>query len=333
MVVPIARIHELYRAEHCQLQAAGRPVDHATILQGLRTAVHLELREQHAFDGASSTWEQAGIDIKEAGRWRDPALPPPPRAMTVPPAAPAPFRCPTVLSGLAIPDDFPAVAFEGAYQQALPEVVRVEQFVGAWRGMAYRFKACTENAEMFARLVAQHGSNTSAEGRFAQDREMFEFHVNGYSALECLFYGIHFTAELIDPAHFDVTNLRRITPGNTVDLFTKHFAGEAITSALTETFHSEDWNDWGELRNLLAHRITSGRIVQLSTRPAPAVADQWLSARAAPAPRALPNIVVVPRTLPPLAITEDGLIPRRRWLANRYEIILSAAHPFIAEHL
>ena len=46
-----------------------------TILQGVRTLVHLELREKHGFDGAEpGLWDRVAVAIKAADRWRDPTV-------------------------------------------------------------------------------------------------------------------------------------------------------------------------------------------------------------------------------------------------------------------
>lgn len=298
--------------------------------------MHLELRENHAFDPSiQDTWEQAGLDIKAAGRWRDPMDAGPPRALRAAPSPVSSFRCPTLLGELTIPDDFPSAAFEGAYLQAISDVVHVQQFVGSWMGMAYRFKACTDNADSFAQLVAAHGSNVSTDLRFAQDREMFEFHVNGLSAFECLFYAMYFTAELVLPAHFPVDDPQKITPHTTIGLFDTHFPGERLTNALRDIVYTEDYDDWAHLRNILAHRIASGRTVTLtmagSTQHVPPA--RWHAAIPSPPPRKPHKIPHAPRTLAPLVIEETGLLPRRKWLATHFEVVLSAAHEFIAQRV
>ena len=331
-MITAARIQQIYESEKTRLEATNEAT-HKTILQGVRTLVHLELREKHGFDGAEpGLWDRVAVAIKAADRWRDPTVPHSPRPMITPTPGPAPHLCPFLVPGLALPDDFPAGPFEGTYIHALEDVVHTEQFLGAWTGMAFRFKACAENAEAFADLFRRHGSNPPFEQRYQQDREMFEFHANGYGALDCLFYGMYFVAELVKPAEFDVSDLKKITAKATADLFDKHFAGEPLTVALHETFYCEDYADWGELRNILAHRIASGRIIHFYGVGAniPPVPNRWTSARPAAAkathaPRA--------RALPPLVISEHGLVPRRKWLAERMAVVLSVAHQFVAKHL
>jgi hypothetical protein len=329
-MITSARIQALYASERTRLAATGEDT-HKTILQGLRSLVHGELRAQHGLDGADpKLWDEVAVAIRTAGLWRDPNLARGSRPKVTPPPAPAPYRCPFVASGLAVPDDFPAGAFEGTYVHALNDVVHTEQFTGAWLGMAYRFRACAENGEAFAALFRTHGSNPPLEHRYAQDREMFEFHANGYGALDCLFYGMYFVAELVRPADFDVTVPRKITAQETTRLFDKHLRGEPLAVALHETYASQDCADWSELRNILAHRIASGRIIQLSTAgaTAPSPPDRWTSARPSPTK---PGYSA--RVIPPLQITEHGLVPRRRWLAGRMDAVLSAAHEFVVKHL
>jgi len=326
-----ARIQSLYASEKTRLAATGEDT-HKTILQGLRTLVHLELRSHHGADGADPrVWEQAAVAIRAAGLWRDPGVPLGSRPKVTPTPGPTPYRCPFVTPGLAVPDDFPAGPFEGTYLHALDDIIYLEQFTGAWHGMAYRFKAAAENAAAFAELFRAHGSNPpSFEPRYAQDREMFEFHANGYGALDCLFYGMYFVAELVKPADFDVSVLLKITAQETTRLFDKHFIGDPLTVALHDTFFSQDYADWGELRNILAHRIASGRIVYMSMQGAttPPPPNRWTSARPAPA-----KLGYSARTLPSLEITEKALVPRRAWLAGRMDAVLSAAHEFAAKHL
>jgi hypothetical protein len=126
------------------------------------------------------------------------------------------------------------------------------------------------------------------------------------------------------------TDLRSITAKGTTKLFEKHFPGEPLTATLHDTFYSEDYADWSELRNILAHRIASGRTVHMTMQGAttPPPPNRWTSVRPAPA---RPGYSA--RVLPPLEITEQGLVPRRRWLASRMDAVLSAAHEFVAKHL
>jgi hypothetical protein len=214
-MIPSARIHTLYASEKTRLAATGEDT-HKTLLQGLRTLVHGELCSHHGADRADPrVWEQAAVAIRAAGLWRDPAVVRGSRPRVTPLPGPAPYRCRFVVSDLAVPDDFPAGPFEGAYLHALDDIIHTEQFTGAWIGMAYRFRSCAENAEAFAALFKEHGSNPPFEQRYAQDREMFEFHANGYGALDSLFYGMYFVAELVKPEDFDVGNLRKITAAET----------------------------------------------------------------------------------------------------------------------
>ena len=330
-MITSAKIQQLYASEKNRLAATGEDT-HKTLVQGLRTLVYGELCTHHGADRADPrVWEQAAVAIRAAGLWRDPSAVRGSRPKVTPPPGSAPYRCPFVASGLAVPDDFPAGPFEGTYLHALDDIIYPEQFTGAWHGMVYRFKASAENADAFAELFRVHGSNPpSFEPRYAQDREMFEFHANGYGALDCLFYGVYFVAELVKPADFDVTDLRKITAKGTTKLFDRYFPGEPLTAALHDTFYSEDYADWSDLRNILAHRIASGRIVYMTTQGSttPPPPNRWTSARPAPAK---PGYSA--RVLPPLEITEQGLVPRRKWLAGRMDAVLSAAHEFVAKHL
>src|ERR1019366_5409029 len=117
-MITSARIQQLHASEKQRLATAGEDT-HKTILQGLRTLVHGELRSQHGLDGADPrVWEQAAVAIRAAGLWRDPSLARGSRPKVTPPPGPAPYRCPFVASGLAVPDDFPAGPFEGTYLHA-----------------------------------------------------------------------------------------------------------------------------------------------------------------------------------------------------------------------
>jgi hypothetical protein len=327
-MITSARIHAMYAAEKARLDATSEGT-HKTILQGLRTLVHGELRYVHG-QPDTKLWATAAAAIREAGLWHDPAIPRGSRPKVIPTPGPAPCPCASLAPGLVLPADFPAGPFEGTYQHALDDIIHTEEFTGAWLGMAYRFKACTESAETFAALLAQHGSNPPFEQRYAQDREKFEFFANGLSALECTFFGMHFLAELVKPAEFPVSNPRGIKPEPTIVLFHNHFPGELLTDELHATFYSQDYLDWSDLRNLLMHRIAAGRTIQISSAGARVALppDRWTSARLS-----TPKPTHSPRTLPELEISANAFLLRRAWLSHRMTAILSAAHDFAVKYL
>src|SRR5690348_3104959 len=97
-------------------------------------------------------------------------------------------------AGIAMPDDFPSAQYVAVHERfhasRVPDrqiptlgLGAVEErrrwFGGAWTAVAWRFRACADHDEAFTRSVARHGNVPAMEERYLQERELFNFFMNG----------------------------------------------------------------------------------------------------------------------------------------------------------
>jgi hypothetical protein len=101
----------------------------------------------------------------------------------------------------------------------------------------------------------------------------FYFFVSGLAAIESCVYGLFAIASIVDSATFPMTkekDLRAITVKRTAPIFNSHaqFNNEPITQTLTHLTDTmkthplyKAFDAWEQRRNLLAHRVSPGRLL------------------------------------------------------------------------
>ena len=170
--------------------------------------------------------------------------------------------------GIVMPKDFEATAYESVHARINAnqntESDTWQQYAGAWNAVAYRFLSVTESDKMFTKSIKRYGDAPKQPERYYQERELFSFFVNGLATIESLCYGLFAIGSMLNPQEFPTNtakDLRLISPERTAGQFAKAFQGEGITFALQHLIATQEFRDWKEIRNVLAHRTSPGRLI------------------------------------------------------------------------
>lgn len=148
------------------------------------------------------------------------------------------------------------------YESTCP--AKVANVNGGFTGVLYRFAACAEHDEAFTEHAKIHSVWPPHDQRYFQERHLFEFFVNGQSALECLCYAFFSLGFIADPPTFPMStdqNLRSISPERTRDNFNSAFPGSLLAVKLGLAVSSTEYKEWKEARNVLSHRTHPGRVL------------------------------------------------------------------------
>jgi hypothetical protein len=179
-----------------------------------------------------------------------------------------PDRLPLSTLGIVMPEEFNSVLYETIYshvktrQSDFPDPYR--QFAGGWKALAYRFRSCAEHSRAFTKSIRQVGTAPVPEKRYLQEVELFYFFVSGLAAVESFSYALFAILTMLDSLTFPMVtakNKRDISPTYMLGrLKNSRFSSEDITKALEEITSDSIYERWKEIRNVLAHRSSPGRI-------------------------------------------------------------------------
>jgi hypothetical protein len=212
-----------------------------------------------------------------------------------------------------LPEDFPKEPYLAIQKrvsvdlgEAHPEARR--EFAGGWNALRYRYLACSEHDRDFTDLIRKHQADPD---RYGQERALYCFFVTGQSAIESLCYGLYAIASVLRPDEFPVRdqNLKDIKWNHTAQLFRSSFPGETLTTALAELVNSSEFKAWRDQRNILTHRATPGRGINIGG-PKDGVIE-WSG----------------------IVLDQETTASRRHWLSTVVGEILRSADSFTAEHL
>ena len=233
--------------------------------------------------------------------------------------------------GIVIPSDFPAAHYEAIIERVRNRNGRnpidahvLSQFLGAWNGVAYRFRSCAEHDAVYTESVNRAGVAPPVEERYVQERELFGFFVTGLAVIESIAYGLFAVGAMLDAANFPMltpSDMRRVSPKFTADKLTLAFPSENIAAALNQVLVSQEFIDWSNARNILAHRASPGRLLTssatfgLQTGNVTNIRDEavWQDIQ--------------------IQIDNDTTTTRRVWMAKTASDILAAADIFTSGHL
>jgi len=102
---------------------------------------------------------------------------------------------------LPMPDDFDLVAYERIASRIAPlHEVHPDswpEYAGGWSAIGFRFYACAEYDESFARSFRQHGGSPPPPERYGQERDLYGFFVSGLSVIETFGYGLFAVASML----------------------------------------------------------------------------------------------------------------------------------------
>jgi hypothetical protein len=154
---------------------------------------------------------------------------------------------------------------------------------------------------------------------------LFGFFVTGLSVIESFFYGLHAIAAMTGSSDFPMESdaeHRKVNPENTISRFETAFPAEPILGSFASIRKKDDdgkvvntppYEEWRDIRNVLAHRSAPGRIITPTTEPGSQAPDVW--------------------RLRDLAIDESLTVSRRQWLAGTLASLLAAAEQFASVSL
>jgi len=174
-----------------------------------------------------------------------------------------------------LPPDFPQDKYKKIYTKVLHYKdnfqLQCQQFSGGWRSLVYRYLACTKHSDDYINIIKKDRISPSHFLRYEQERELFNFFTNGLSAIETLGYMLYMICSIDNSNDFKVTtkeDLKDIVLNDTVSKLKKFYSVENITKELEKLINYQEYKDWVEVRNVLMHRETPGRIIMASTRKA-----------------------------------------------------------------
>jgi len=216
---------------------------------------------------------------------------------------------------LDVPDDFPLAELDAVHEHLSDSKSDAPQtnpawaeWAGACNGIAYRYKACDEDATALAQSLASSLSPPQPK-RYDQERLLFAFFTEGLSCIGCFYYGVYFAGAMIDPAFFGSNvNRREVTPGRVVRAYQLRFPLEQVTAAMAAVHVDPATNAWREARNVLAHRASPGRRFH-EGGPLSGEAH-WLGE----------------------GLSGDLIRARREWLAVAMQALLRPAATFVQQH-
>jgi len=219
--------------------------------------------------------------------------------------------------GLVMPGDFAVVPYEAIHSRvvAKKEAYRHSwaQYASAWNALAYRFLSCATHDREFTQSIKRAGSSPPQPERYIQERALFSFFVTGLAAIESLCYGLFAIGSMLNAQNFSITtpqDMRLITPRKTARQFAAAFPKEHIAAALQQMRNAQDFRDWKEIRNILAHRSAPGRLFH---EGGPHHGETlWVKG---------------------IQIDENTMASRRQWLAKTVRTLLIAADVFTIRQL
>jgi hypothetical protein len=220
---------------------------------------------------------------------------------------------------LEVPDDFPGAAIESLHgylsdrRTKATEAVEWREWTQAVNGIVFRFRACDEDCQAALESIRRSNSPPQPE-RYNQERWLFGFFFQGYSAIECFYYGMFFVGAIANPEAF-VSDIPRkqVTPRTVASRFGSAFPGTALATAMNAVVVSAEFEEWGIIRNILGHRGAPGRAF-FSGGPEETL---W-------------NL---PLDGGPLRFDPSGLEERRRWLGEQLNELASLADFFAREYV
>ena len=167
--------------------------------------------------------------------------------------------------GIDMPDDFPTDAHNEVVEKLGPCPARSEigaELAAGWNAVAIRFKSAVNADERYTVSIKSREALGSADELVVQQEALFAFFMNGYAALESFAYAAFAIGALLLPADFPMSteaNRRAIDLKKVKSSFTTSFSGTAIEARLSALVVDPKFDQWGRIRNVLAHRAQPPR--------------------------------------------------------------------------
>jgi hypothetical protein len=218
--------------------------------------------------------------------------------------------------GIDMPGDFPCDAHNAVvkalapYQPRNPDIC--SELAAGWNAVAIRFKTVANADGRFTASISSKGAFASSDERHAQEEALFAFFVNGYAAVESLAYAAFAMGAMLRPMDFPMItpgNLRAVTPNTTKNRFTTCFPGTPIEVKFSSLIADQNFERWGLIRNVLAHRSAPPRHHHISVGSNAPDKTDW-------------------EVIGGLALNDQTAASNRSWLATTLTDCVEAAAAF-----
>jgi hypothetical protein len=187
--------------------------------------------------------------------------------IAMPPAFPADeFRA----FGLAASSFFPPILSE---QSLYDPLERTTHFNWSYQAVLYRYRICAETADEFKTLLCD-ASDEWREGWFGWDENLnyklerciYVFFMSALSVFESFGFCLYFLGSALKRSDFPFCDSpKKITLTATSAAFAKTFPHTEIASRLADLLQTPDFTSVDAFRNILAHRVSGRRSIQVST--------------------------------------------------------------------
>lgn len=189
---------------------------------------------------------------------------------------------PLKVNGLLMPPDFPTTLFERVYSRArlrsTSHVSAYEHFNAAWNAISFRYLALCNDGDAFTASVSAPDGGASLQERYQQERHLFGFFSNGFSAFESFFYGMFAIGALLHPVDFPLATPKEqqaVSPASTDRAYARAFVGDPILATFAAVFTDAAYREWKEVRNILTHRTAPGRTIFVSVESDEDLLARW----------------------------------------------------------
>jgi hypothetical protein len=180
---------------------------------------------------------------------------------------------PLSITSLTMPTDFPADPFDKIFEasQRHSENPTYGQFIGAWKAVSYRYVSLAECDESFTASIKKHGvAPASGRARYEQERDLFGFSSNTYSALDAFYYAMFAVGSFVAPEVFVLATPADEAKVNIAATHTKYgqaFPLDQILVSFNDFLDDPARLKLSQLRNMLTHRAAPPRAFSLTVGP------------------------------------------------------------------
>jgi hypothetical protein len=177
---------------------------------------------------------------------------------------------PLAINSYTMPADFPADAFENVFEAAQrhSESQSHGHFIGAWNAVSYRYVALAEYDKSFTSSIKKHGvAPASGQARYEQERDLFGFAGNAYSAFDAFYYAMFAIGAFVEPKIFVLATAADESKVNITTTHRKYeeaFPSNPILAAFKKFSDDPDRVQLSQVRNMLTHRAAPPRAFQLT---------------------------------------------------------------------
>ena len=166
----------------------------------------------------------------------------------------------SIALGIDMPDDFPTEAHNEVVEKlgAAPSKSEIGgELAAGWNAVAIRFKSSASGDVGYRRSVSSKAALGSFDELVVQQEALFAFFMNGYAAIESFAYAVFALGAMLRLVDFPMNteaNRQTIDLRKAKSAFAATFSRTAIEARLSALVVDPKFDQWGRIRNVLAHR-------------------------------------------------------------------------------